>query len=134
MSKSYWIVKTEPSTYSWTDLERKGEDTWDGVRNYQARNFLKLMGLGDQVLIYHSGTEKALVGLAQVSQSAFPDPQDEAWVAVKLQAIQPLSNPVTLSRLQAEPSLAEISLLKQSRLSVHSLSKEAYQLIQTLSL
>jgi predicted RNA-binding protein with PUA-like domain len=81
-------------------LERKGEDTWDGVRNYQARNFLKLMGLGDQVLIYHSGTEKALVGLAQVSQSAFPDPQDEAWVAVKLQAIQPLSNPVTLSQQQ----------------------------------
>lgn len=130
----YWIVKTEPSTYSWKDLERKGEDTWDGVRNYQARNFLRLMGLGDQVIIYHSGTEKALVGLAQVSQAAFPDPQDETWVAVKLQAIQPLSNPVTLNRLQAEPSLAEISLLKQSRLSVHSLSKEAYQLIQTLSL
>jgi predicted RNA-binding protein with PUA-like domain len=130
----YWIVKTEPNTYSWKDLERKGEDTWDGVRNYQARNFLKLMGLGDQVLIYHSGTEKALVGLTQVSKTAFPDPQDEAWVAVKLQAIQPLSNPVTLSRLQTEPSLAEISLIKQSRLSVHSLSKEAYQLIQTLSL
>ena len=130
----YWIVKTEPSTYSWKDLERKGEDTCDGVRNYQARNFLKVMGLGDQVLIYHSGTEKALVGLAQVSQAAFPDPQDEAWIAVKLQAIQPLSNPVTLSQLQTEPSLAEISLLKQSRLSVHSLSKEAYQLIQTLSL
>ena len=107
----YWIVKTEPSTYSWKDLERKGEDTWDGVRNYQARNFLKLMGLGDQVLIYHSGTEKALVGLAQVSQAAFPDPQDEAWIAVKLQAIQPLSNPVTLSQLHTEPSLAEISLL-----------------------
>ena len=130
----YWIVKTEPNTYSWKDLERKGEDTWDGVRNYQARNFLKLMGLGDQVLIYHSGTEKALVGLTQVSKTAFPDPQDEAWVAVKLQAIQTLSNPVTLSRLQTEPSLAEISLIKQSRLSVHSLSKEAYQLIQTLSL
>lgn len=129
----YWIVKTEPSTYSWKDLELKGEDTWDGVRNYQARNNLKLMKQGDQVLIYHSGTEKALVGLAQVSQSAFPDPQDEAWVAVKLQAIQLLSNSVTLSRLQSEPSLAEISLLKQSRLSVHSLSKEAYQLIQTLS-
>lgn len=129
----YWIVKTEPSTYSWKDLELRGEDTWDGVRNYQARNNLNLMKQGDQVLIYHSGTEKALVGLAQVSQSAFPDPQDEAWVAVKLQAIQSLSNSVTLSRLQSEPSLAEISLLKQSRLSVHSLSKEAYQLIQILS-
>lgn len=130
----YWIVKTEPSAYSWNDLERKREDTWDGVRNYQARNFLKLMGLGDQVLVYHSGTEKALVGLAEVSKTAFPDPQDEVWVAVKLQAIQPLSNPVSLSQLQAQPSLAEISLLKQSRFSVHSLSKEAFQLIQTRSL
>lgn len=129
----YWIVKTEPNTYSWNNLERKGEDTWDGVRNYQARNFMKLMQIGDLVLIYHSGTEKALVGISEVNKSAFPDPQDEAWVAVKLKAIQPLSIPVTLSRLQAEPSLAEISLLKQSRLSVHSLSEEAYQLIQTLS-
>jgi predicted RNA-binding protein with PUA-like domain len=129
----YWIVKTEPSTYSWNDLESKWEDTWDGVRNYQARNFLKLMQAGDLVLLYHSGAEKALVGLAQVSREAFPDPQDEAWVAVKLKAIQPLSNPVTLSRLQAEPSLAEISLLKQSRLSVHSLSEAAYQLIHSLS-
>jgi predicted RNA-binding protein with PUA-like domain len=131
---NYWLMKSEPDVYSMDDLKKEGQTLWDGVRNYQARNFLKLMGLGDQVLIYHSGTEKALVGLAQVSQSAFPDPKDEAWVAVKLLAIQPLSNPVTLSRLQAEPSLAEISLLKQSRLSVHSLSKEAYQLIQTLSL
>jgi predicted RNA-binding protein with PUA-like domain len=129
----YWIVKTEPSAYSWNDLESKGEDIWDGVRNYQARNFLKLMQAGDHVLLYHSGTEKALVGLAQVSREAFPDPQDEAWVAVKLKAIHSLSVPVSLSRLQAEPSLVEISLLKQSRLSVHSLSEEAYQLIQTLS-
>lgn len=130
----YWIVKTEPSTYSWNDLESKGEDTWDGVRNYQARNFLKLMQVDDLVLIYHSGAEKALVGLAQVTKSAFPDSLDEAWVAVKIQAIQPFSIPVSLSRLQAEPSLAETSLLKQSRLSVHSLSKVAYELIQTLSL
>lgn len=130
----YWIVKTEPSTYSWNDLESKGEDTWDGVRNYQARNFLKLMQVDDLVLIYHSGAEKALVGLARVTKSAFPDSLDEAWVAVKIQAIQPFSIPVSLSRLQAEPSLAETSLLKQSRLSVHSLSKVAYELIQTLSL
>ena len=129
---NYWLVKSEPFKYSWDTFNQDGRTFWDGVRNYQARNFLKLMGLGDQVLIYHSGTEKALVGLAQVTKSAFPDTQDEIWVAVKLKAIQPLSNPVTLSRLQAEPSLAEITLLKQSRLSVHSLSEEAYQLIQTL--
>ena len=129
----YWIVKTEPSTYSCNDLESKGEDTWDGVRNFQARNNLKQMKQGDLVLLYHSGAEKALVGLAQVSQEAFPDPLDQAWVAVKLKPVRTLSNPLTLSQMQAEPSLAEISLLKQSRLSVHSLSEDAYELICKLS-
>jgi predicted RNA-binding protein with PUA-like domain len=130
---SYWIVKTEPSTYSWKDLEAKGEDTWDGVRNFQARNNLNQMKEGDLVLLYHSGVEKALVGLAQVSQEAFPDPQDAAWVAVKLQALRPLVAPLTLPQMQAEPDLAGISLLKQSRLSVHALSEEAFTLICKLS-
>ena len=130
---AYWIVKTEPSTYSWKDLVSKGEDTWDGVRNFQARNNLNQMKEGDLVLLYHSGVEKALVGLAQVSQQAFPDPQDPAWVAVKLKAVRALENPLTLHQMQAEPSLAGISLLKQSRLSVHELSEEAYTLISKLS-
>jgi predicted RNA-binding protein with PUA-like domain len=130
---AYWIVKTEPSTYSWKDLESKGEDTWDGVRNFQARNNLNQMKEGDLVLLYHSGAEKALVGLAQVSQEAFPDPQDPAWVAVKLRAVRPLATPLTLHHMQAEPALAGISLLKQSRLSVHALSEEAYTLICKLS-
>lgn len=130
---AYWIVKTEPSTYSWKDLVSKGEDTWDGVRNFQARNNLNQMKEGDLVLLYHSGVEKALVGLAQVSRQAFPDPQDPAWVAVKLKAVRALENPLTLHQMQAEPSLAEISLLKQSRLSVHELSEEAYTLISKLS-
>lgn len=130
---AYWIVKTEPSTYSWKDLVSKGEDTWDGVRNFQARNNLNQMKEGDLVLLYHSGVEKALVGLAQVSQQAFPDPQDPAWVAVKLKAVRALENPLTLHQMQAEPGLAGISLLKQSRLSVHELSEEAYTLISKLS-
>ncbi len=130
---AYWIVKTEPSTYSWKDLVSKGEDTWDGVRNFQARNNLNQMKEGDLVLLYHSGAEKALVGLAQVSQQAFPDPQDPAWVAVKLKAVRALENPLTLHQMQAEPGLAGISLLKQSRLSVHELSEEAYNLISKLS-
>lgn len=129
---SYWIVKTEPSTYSWEDLAAKGEDTWDGVRNFQARNNLNQMKQGDLVFLYHSGAEKALVGLAQVSQEAFPDPQDTAWVAVKLKAVRSLT-PLTLQHMQAEPDLAGISLLKQSRLSVHALSEEAYTLICKLS-
>jgi predicted RNA-binding protein with PUA-like domain len=129
---SYWIVKTEPSTYSWEDLAAKGEDTWDGVRNFQARNNLNQMKQGDLVFLYHSGAEKALVGLAQVSQEAFPDPQDTAWVAVKLKAVRSLT-PLTLQHMHAEPDLAGISLLKQSRLSVHALSEEAYTLICKLS-
>jgi predicted RNA-binding protein with PUA-like domain len=130
---SYWIVKTEPSTYSWKDLVSKREDTWDGVRNFQARNHLKQMKQGELVLLYHSGSEKAIVGLAQVSQEAFPDPQDTAWVAVKLKAVRALATPLTLHHMQAEPDLAGISLLKQSRLSVHALSEEAYTLICKLS-
>ena len=130
---SYWIVKTEPSTYSWKDLESKGEDTWDGVRNFQARNNLNQMKQGDFVLLYHSGVEKAIVGLAQVSQEAFPDPQDAAWVAVKLKPVRPLAKPLTLHQMQAESDLEGISLLKQSRLSVHALSEEAYTLICKLS-
>lgn len=130
---SYWIVKTEPSTYSWKDLESKVEDTWDGVRNFQARNNLNQMKQGDFVLLYHSGAEKAIVGLAQVSQEAFPDPQDAAWVAVKLKPVRALATPLTLHQMQAEPELAGISLLKQSRLSVHALSEEAYTLICKLS-
>jgi predicted RNA-binding protein with PUA-like domain len=130
---SYWIVKTEPSTYSWKDLESKREDTWDGVRNFQARNHLKQMKHGDQVLVYHSGSEKAVVGLARVSQEAFPDPQDAAWVAVRLKPVRPLSNPLTLRQMQLESDLAGISLLNQSRLSVHALSEEAFTLICKLS-
>ena len=129
----YWIVKTEPSTYSWKDLVSKREDTWDGVRNFQARNHLKQMKQGELVLLYHSGSEKAVVGLAQVSQEAFPDPQDTAWVAVKLKAVRTLVTPMTLHHMQAEPDLAGISLLKQSRLSVHALSEEAFALICKLS-
>ena len=91
------------------------------------------MKQGDFVLLYHSGSEKAVVGLAQVSQDAFPDPQDAAWVAVKLKAVRPLSTPLTLHQMQGEPGLAGISLLKQSRLSVHTLSEEAYTLICKLS-
>lgn len=130
---AYWIVKTEPTSYSWNDLEAEGEAIWDGIRNYQARNYLLQMKQGDQVLVYHSGVEKAVVGLAQVSEEAFPEPQEPAWMAVKLKAIHRLAIPLSLTRLQTEPTLAGISLLKQHRLSVHSLSEEAYSMICKLS-
>ena len=126
---NYWMVKTEPSSYSWEDFQAKGEDIWDGVRNYQARNFLKEMHLGDPVLFYHSGKDKAVVGIAEVSEEAFPDPKDANWVAVKLKVNKHLKKPVTLQSIKAEDSLSEMLMLRQSRLSVMSVTKEEFELI-----
>lgn len=130
---NYWMVKTEPSAYSWEDFSKKEEDVWDGVRNYQARNFLKEMHQGDPVLFYHSGKDKAVVGVAEVSQEAFPDPKDEAWVAVRLKANHTLKNPVTLETIKADDGLSEMLMLRQSRLSVMSVTKEEFNLILNLS-
>ncbi|MFM7630151.1 MAG: EVE domain-containing protein [Algoriphagus sp.] len=126
---NYWLVKTEPSTYSWDDLRKKGTDTWDGIRNFQARNYLKQMKVGDGVLVYHSGQDKSIQGLAEVLEEAFDDPQDAAWVAVRLKALRPLTRPIPLSTIQSQPKLSQISLLKQSRLSVHALSKDEGELL-----
>ena len=126
---NYWIVKTEPNSYSWDDFVKKGEDVWDGVRNFQARNFLREMHTGDPVLFYHSGKDKAVVGVAEVSREAFPDPKDEAWVAVSLKQKQPLGNPVSLAAIKAEDRLSEMVMLRQSRLSVTSVTKEEFSLI-----
>jgi predicted RNA-binding protein with PUA-like domain len=130
---NFWMVKTEPNSYSWDDFVKKGEDVWDGVRNYQARNFLKQMHLGDPVLFYHSGKDKAVVGLAEVSQEVFPDPKDEAWVAVRLKVKQVLNHPVTLEAIKAEERLSEMLMLRQSRLSVMAVTKEEFNLILALS-
>lgn len=130
---NYWMVKTEPNSYSWEDFSKKSEDVWDGVRNYQARNFLKEMQQGDPVLFYHSGKDKAVVGLAEVSVEAFPDPKDEAWVAVSLKVKQALKNPVTLETIKAEDGLSEMLMLRQSRLSVMSVTKDEFNLILNLS-
>jgi predicted RNA-binding protein with PUA-like domain len=126
---NYWMVKTEPSSYSWEDFVKKGEDVWDGVRNYQARNFLKEMHAGDLVLFYHSGKDKAVVGVAEVSREGFPDPKDEAWVAVGLKVKQPLANPVSLDSIKSEDRLSEMKMLRQSRLSVTAVTKEEFSLI-----
>ncbi|TDQ16589.1 putative RNA-binding protein with PUA-like domain [Algoriphagus boseongensis] len=126
---NYWMVKTEPNSYSWDDFAQKGEDVWDGVRNYQARNFLKEMKKGDPVLFYHSGKDKAVVGIALVSEEAFPDPKDQEWVAVRIKVKSKLKNPVSLAAIKAEDRLSEMLMLKQSRLSVMSVSKEEFDLI-----
>lgn len=131
---NYWLVKSEPNSYSWNDLIIKSEDIWDGVRNYQARNFMKEMKLGDRVFFYHSGKEKAIVGLAEVSEEAFPDPKDADFVAVKIKINQPLKNPVSLSEIKSTDLLSELLLIKQSRLSVMPISTIEADLLMKMSL
>jgi len=131
----YWILKSEPSAFSYQDLERDGKTVWDGVRNYQARNNLKLMALNDAVLIYHSVTEKALVGIAKVSKTHYPDPTDNpkgGWVVVEIKPVRALKRPVSLAEIKADPNLADLPLIRQSRLSVIPISKEHYDYLVTL--
>ena len=129
---NYWILKTEPSAYSYEDLERDGQTRWDGVRNYQARNNLSQMRFGDHCLIYHSMGPKEIVGAAVIAATAYPDPKDNNWVVVDIKAAKRLGKPVTLSDLKAHPKLKHISLVKQTRLSVCPITKEDWDLIWSL--
>lgn len=133
--KRYWMVKQEPEAYSWADFVRDGGTDWTGVRNFQARNNLRDMRQGDRVLFYHSVSEKAVVGTASVEKTAFPDPtaDDEKWLSVRLVPGKPLKNPVSLAAIKADPRLAEIALVRQSRLSVIPLSAEEYRTILALA-
>lgn len=127
---NYWLVKSEPESYSWDDLQSRGEDIWDGIRNYQARNYLKEMRVGDQVLFYHSGKAKEIVGVAKVSMEAFPDPNDKEqkdWMAVKLVPYKSLPKPINLEQIKSDDLLSGILLLKQSRLSVMPLEKAQFE-------
>lgn len=128
---NYWLVKSEPSEYSYDDLVKDGSTYWDGVRNYAARNNLKSMKVGDKVLFYHSVNEKSVVGISKVVKEFYQDPttDDERWVAVDLAADQKIENPVTLGQIKAESSLSEIALVRQSRLSVMPLDEAAYNRI-----
>ncbi len=125
----YWLVKQEPEKYSFDDLLSDGKTIWDGVRNYQARNNLREMRVGDRMLFYHSVSEKAVVGLAQVSKESFPDPNDEKWIAVEITPIEKFEKTVTLDEIKAAKHLENIALIKQSRLSVMPLTKAEYETI-----
>jgi predicted RNA-binding protein with PUA-like domain len=114
----YWLVKQEPEAYSFDDLIRDGKTDWTGVRNFQARNNLRDMKLGDIVLFYHSISEKSVVGITEVSREEFPDPLDEKWIAIELKPLQKFTRPVTLAEMKASKILENIALIKQSRLSV----------------
>jgi predicted RNA-binding protein with PUA-like domain len=127
----YWMVKQEPETYSWDDFVKDGKTDWSGVRNYQARNNLREMKTGERVLFYHSGKDKAVVGVAEVVKSAYRDPtaDDEQWVAVDLKPIKPLKNPVPLAAIRYDKRLAELPLIRQSQLSVMPLTKDEFDII-----
>ena len=131
MKTQHWLVKQEPESYSWESFVRDRETAWDGVRNYQARNNLRTMQPGDRVLFYASGQVKAVIGIAEVARAAFPDKTaaDPAWVAVGLKAGAPLAKPVTLGDIKADPTLAKIALVRNSRLSVSPLSPEEFDRI-----
>jgi predicted RNA-binding protein with PUA-like domain len=131
-SKSnFWMVKQEPETYSWSDFVKDGRTDWTGVRNYQARNNLREMKTGDRVLFYHSGKDKAVVGIAEVVKSAYMDPtaNDEQWVAVDLKAVMPLKSPVPLAAIRYDKRLSQLPLIRQSQLSVMPLTKDEFEII-----
>jgi predicted RNA-binding protein with PUA-like domain len=132
---NYWLVKQEPNSYSFSDFQKEGKTDWTGVRNYTARNNLKAMKNGDKVFYYHSGDDKAVVGLATVSKPYFPDPtaEGDTWVAVELEAGKPVKNPVTLAAIKANPNLKDIALVRLSRLSVVPLTKDEYDEVLSMS-
>ena len=126
-----WLAKSEPETYSWDDFVREGRTDWTGVRNFQARNNLRQMKVGDRVLFYHSGTGKCVVGIAEVAKAAYPDPTaaDPQWVAVDLKPVKPLNEPVPLASIRYHAKLANLPLIRQSQLSVMQLTKEEFETI-----
>lgn len=132
---AYWLMKSEPGTWSWDDQVAAGTDHWDGVRNYQASNNLKAMTVGDRAFFYHSVNEKRIVGIVEVAREYYPDPTDASgrFGMVDVTAVKPVERPVTLAEIKAEPKLAELPLLKQSRLSVMPIPDEAWRLICSMA-
>jgi predicted RNA-binding protein with PUA-like domain len=127
---NYWLIKSEPDVFSWSDLQNKPA-VWDGVRNYAARNHLKAMKIGDKALFYHSNIGKEVVGIAEITKEYFPDPTtvDERWVAVEVKAYKAFKQAVSLEQIKKEPGLAQIKLIKQSRLSVMPLTETEFKII-----
>ncbi len=130
----YWLVKSEPFKYSWSQFEKDRKTFWDGVRNYQARNNLRSMAKGDLVLFYHSNEDLAVMGVAKVSKTAYQDPTttDENWLAVDLKPVKRLKKPVSLADIKGEPRLKDIQMLKLNRLSVVSIKPEEFDLILSM--
>ena len=134
MTTQYWLVKSEPETYSWSDLVRDKRTDWTGVRNYAARLHLKAMKAGDQVFVYHSGDDKSVVGIARVIRAAFPDTtaDEEGWVAVELGAVSSFKQPVTLAQIKADVALKGMTFVRQSRLSVSPVTAAEFAKLKKL--
>jgi predicted RNA-binding protein with PUA-like domain len=130
---AYWLFKSEPSTWNWDDQVAKGDagEEWDGVRNYQARNFMREMKIGDLGFFYHSQKEKAVVGVVEVIAEAHPDSttEDDRWDCVDIRAVRPVVTPVTLEMVKQDARLADMALLKMSRLSVQPVRREEWAII-----
>lgn len=126
---AYWLMKSEPGSYSWNDLVRDGKTMWDGVRNNAARLHLRAMKAGDEAFFYHSMDERAVVGLMKIIGTCQPDGADGSWVKVPVEPARPLARPVTLAEIKAEPRLAKMELIRQSRLSVAPVRDEEWKLI-----
>jgi len=129
LMKNFWLVKQEPSSYSWSDFVAEGQTSWTGVRNYSARNNLRRMQKGDEVLFYHSGDDKAVVGIARVIGTAYPDStaKEGDWSTVDLAPVKPLHRPVTLHEIKSHSPLRGIGLVRQSRLSVVPLAESEFR-------
>jgi predicted RNA-binding protein with PUA-like domain len=134
MAKSYWLMKTEPDTYSWPDLVSDGSTSWDGVRNYQARNNLQKMKVGDLALFYHSVSDKTVVGVAKITRESYPDPtaDDPKWVVVDIAPVKELTQPVDLATIKGQDALADMVLVRNSRLSVQPVTAAEFRRILSL--
>lgn len=132
---SYWLIKSEPFKYSWEQLLKDKKTFWDGVRNYAARNNLKAMKLGDELLFYHSNEGLAVVGIAKVVKEYYQDPttDEDAWVVVDVAPVRPLKNPVTLQQIKSDKRLANMEIIRLSRLSVSKVQPEEWKVIMELA-
>lgn len=133
MPARYWLIKSEPAAYSWDNLVSDGETLWDGVRNHRAANNLRAMQKGDKAFFYHSVTGKEIVGIAEISEPGLADPKDGAWAAVRVKPVRALERPVTLAEIKADPALAEIELVRLSRLSVAEIRQTEWERVLELA-
>ena len=135
MAKRHWLIKSEPEAYSFDRLVEEGRTLWDGVRHYRARNNLQAMRVGDEAFFYHSVSEKQIVGIVRISKAGLEDPKDNTgtWAAVEIEPVRKFATPVTLAAIKAEPTLEEIELLRQSRLSVAEIRPDEWKIVRRMA-